>query len=76
MNCTIQVIVLILTGTPAGKRPLGRQRRRWEDNIRMNPKEMDINTRNWVDLAQDNYIMESPCKFGIETWGFISHGVS
>ena len=28
----------ILTGTPAGKRPLGRPRRRWEDNIRMDLK--------------------------------------
>ena len=36
----------ILTGIPAGKRPLGRPRRRWEDNIRMNLKEIGINTRN------------------------------
>ena len=43
----------ILTGTPAGKRPLGRPRRRWEDNIRMDLKEIGINTRNWVDSAQD-----------------------
>ena len=43
----------ILTGTPEGKRPLGRPRRRWEDNIRMDIKEIGINTRNWVDSAQD-----------------------
>ena len=30
-----------------------RPRRRWEDNIRMDLKEIGINTRNWVDLAQD-----------------------
>jgi len=36
----------ILTGTPAGKRPLGRPRRRWGDNIRMDLKEMGINKRN------------------------------
>ena len=42
----------ILTGTYAGKRPLGRPRRRCDDNIRMNLKEVGINTRNWVDLAQ------------------------
>ena len=36
-----------------GKRPLGRPRRKWEDNIRMDPKEIDINRRNWVDSAQD-----------------------
>ena len=46
----------ILTGKPAGKRPFGRPRRKWEDNIRMDLKEIDINTRNWVDSAQDrNY---------------------
>ena len=43
----------ILTGKPAGERPLGRSRRRWEGNIRMDHKEIGINTRNWVDLAQD-----------------------
>jgi hypothetical protein len=36
-----------------GKRPLGRPRHRWEDNIRMDLKEIGINTRNWVDSAQD-----------------------
>ena len=43
----------ILTDTPAGKRPLEWPRCRWEDNIRMNLKEMGINTRNWIDSAQD-----------------------
>ena len=43
----------ILTGTPTGKRSLERPRRRYEDNIKMDPKEIGINTRNWVDLAQD-----------------------
>ena len=43
----------ILTGKPTGKRPLARPRRRWEDNIRMDLKELGINTRNWVDSAQD-----------------------
>ena len=39
-----------------GKRPLGRPRRRWEDNIRMDLEEIRINARNWVDSAQDrNY---------------------
>ena len=35
------------------KIPLGRPRRRWEDNIRMDLREIDINARNWVDSAQD-----------------------
>ena len=38
----------ILTGKPTGKRPLGRPRSRWEDNIRMDLKEIGINTWNWV----------------------------
>ena len=46
----------ILPGKPTGKRPLGRPRRRWEDNIRMDLEEMGINAENWVDSAQDrNY---------------------
>ena len=40
----------MLTGTPTGKRPLRRPRRRWEGNIRMDLKEIGINTRNWVDI--------------------------
>ena len=43
----------ILTGKPTGKRPLGRPRRRWEDNIRIDLEEVGINEGNWVDLAQD-----------------------
>ena len=38
----------ILTGTPAGKKLLGRPRHRWEDNIRIDVKEIGINTRHWV----------------------------
>ena len=43
----------ILTGKPIGKRPLGRPRRRWCNNIRMDLREIGINTRNWVDSTQD-----------------------
>ena len=46
----------ILTGKPTGKRPLGRPRHTWEDNIRMGLEEIIINAGNWVDSAQDrNY---------------------
>ena len=46
----------ILTGKPTRKRPLGCPRRRWEGNIRMNLKQISLNTRNWFDSAQDrNY---------------------
>ena len=43
----------ILTGKPTRKRPLGKPRHRWENNIRNNLKEIGVNTRYWVDLAQD-----------------------
>ena len=43
----------ILTGKPTGKRSLGRPRRRWEDNIRMDLEEIGIIVGNWVDSAQD-----------------------
>ena len=42
----------MLTGTYAGKRSLGRPRRRWVDNIRMDLKEIVINTTNWVDFLR------------------------
>ena len=46
----------ILTANPTGKRSMGRPRRRWEDNIRMDLEEIGINAGNWVDSAQDrNY---------------------
>ena len=43
----------ILTGKPTGKRSLGRPRRRWENNIRMDLEEIGVNAGNWVDSAQD-----------------------
>jgi hypothetical protein len=41
----------ILKGKSTGKRPSGRPRRTWEDNIRMELEEIDINVGNWVDSA-------------------------
>ena len=43
----------IVTGTTAIKRPLGRPRHRWEDNIRMDLKEIGNNTKDWIDSVQD-----------------------
>ena len=43
----------MLTGKPTEKRPLGRPRRRWEDNIRMDLEEIGISAGNWVDSAQN-----------------------
>jgi hypothetical protein len=41
-----------LVGRPEGKRPLGRPRHRWEDNIKMDLGEIGINGANWIRLAQ------------------------
>jgi hypothetical protein len=43
----------ILMGKPDGKRPLGRPRRRWVDNIKMKLREVGWDGRDWIDLAQD-----------------------
>ena len=43
----------ILTGKPTGKGPLGRPRRRWEDNIGMDFEVIGINAGIWVDSPQD-----------------------
>ena len=43
----------VLVGKPEGKRPLGRPRRRWEDNIKMNLKEVGGGCGDWMELAQD-----------------------
>jgi hypothetical protein len=43
----------VLVGRPEGKRPLERPRRRWEDNIKMNLREIGIDAANWIQLAQD-----------------------
>jgi hypothetical protein len=43
----------VLVGKPERKRPLGRPKRRWEDNIKMDLREIGWNSMDWIDLAQD-----------------------
>jgi hypothetical protein len=43
----------ILVGKPEGKRPLGRPRRRWETNIRMDLQQVGCGGMDWIGLAQD-----------------------
>jgi hypothetical protein len=43
----------VLVGKPEGRRPLGRPRRRWEDNIRMDLWEEGCGCVDWMELAQD-----------------------
>jgi hypothetical protein len=43
----------VLVGKPEGNRPLGRPRRRWEDNIKTYLQEVGYRGTDWIDLAQD-----------------------
>jgi hypothetical protein len=43
----------VLVGKPEGKRPLGRPRRRWEDDIKMGLQEVGKGCNVWMELAQD-----------------------
>jgi hypothetical protein len=45
----------LLVGKPEGKRPLGRPRRRWMDNIKMDLLEIGVSVVDWTGLAQDRY---------------------
>jgi len=46
-------VLRVLVGKPEGKRPLGRPRRRWEDNIKMDFQEEGGGCEDWMELAQD-----------------------
>jgi hypothetical protein len=43
----------VLVGTPEGNRPMGRPRRKWDDNIKLDLREIGIDGANWTRLAQD-----------------------
>jgi hypothetical protein len=61
----------ILVGKPEGKRPLGRPRRRWVDNIKMDLREIGWDGIDWIDLAQ---AVEGSCEHGNEHSGSINAG--
>ena len=44
---------MVLVGKPEGKRPLGRPRRRWEDNVKKNIQEVGCGGMDWIEMAQD-----------------------
>jgi hypothetical protein len=50
-----------LVGRPEGKRPLGRPRRKWGDNIKLDLRETRIDGANWIHLAQDR----------VQWWAFV-----
>jgi hypothetical protein len=45
----------LLVGKPEGKRPLGRPRCRWFDNIKIDLSEIELSVVDWIGLAQDRY---------------------
>jgi hypothetical protein len=52
----------VLVGRPEGKRPLGRPRRRWDDNNKMDLREIAIDGANWIRLAEDR----------VQWWAFVN----
>ena len=49
----------VLVGIPEGKRPLGRPRRRWVDNIRMDLQEVGCGYMDWIGLARDRDVVDA-----------------
>jgi hypothetical protein len=47
--------VIVAMQSPEGKRPLGRPRRSWIDNIRLDLSEIGLSVVDWIGLAQDRY---------------------
>jgi hypothetical protein len=50
-----RIVYKVLLGKPEGRRPLGRSRRRWEDNIKMDLQEVGFEGMDWIDVAQDRH---------------------
>jgi hypothetical protein len=46
-------VAYLFVGKAEGKRPIGRPRRRWVDNIKMDLKEIGLDGVDWIDMAQD-----------------------
>jgi hypothetical protein len=61
-----------LVGRPEGKRPLGRPKRRWEDNIKMDLRETGIDGVNWIQMAQNRVQRRALGEHGDEPSGSIN----
>jgi hypothetical protein len=64
----------VLVGNPEGKKPLGRPRRKWEDNIKMDLQEVGCRSVDWIEVAQDRGEVAGCCKCGNEHCGSIKCG--
>jgi hypothetical protein len=56
-----RIVYRLLVGNPEGKRPIGRPRRRWMDNIKMDLLEIGLNVVDRINLAQDRYSWRALC---------------
>jgi len=63
----------VLVGKSEGKRPLGRPKRRWVDNIRMDLQEVGCGYMDWIGLAQDREVADG-CECGNEPSGSVKCG--
>jgi len=63
----------VLVGKPEGKRPLGRPRRRWVDNIRMDLQEVVVRYMDWIGLAQERQVAVT-CECDNEPSGSVKCG--
>ncbi|KAJ4444752.1 hypothetical protein ANN_06549 [Periplaneta americana] len=61
----------VLVGRPEEKRPLGRPRRRWEDNIKMDLREVGYDDKDWINLAQDRDLWRAYVRTGMNLRGFL-----
>ena len=64
----------VLVGKPEGKRPLGRPRRRCEDYIKMDLREVGGGCGDWMELAQDRDRLAGACEYGNELSGSLKCG--
>jgi len=64
-----RVVQRVLVGKLEGKRPLGRLRLRWEDNIKMDVQEVGGGCGDWKELAQDRDRWRALCEYGDEPSG-------
>jgi hypothetical protein len=69
MNGETRNAYRILVGKPEGKGPLGRPRRRWVDNIKMDLRNIGWYGVDWVNLAQDRDQWDGSCEHGDEPSG-------
>ena len=69
-----RVVHRVLVGKPKRKRPLGKPRRRWEDNIKMDLQEVGGGRGDWMELAQDRGQLAGTCGYGEGISGSINAG--